>query len=345
MRKTVFLAILIAFAISAGVRWSPAKSDTRAAELLSVLPDGGAVAVIDFQKITASTLWSTISAQEKLKSAIDKAQSELSDLGVKLTDVHTVAIVFPASNMSNPTIAVTGGFEQTDLLARLRSSGKVKLTSEKYKGFDIYNARSVRSTGTENSNPNRKAAVDATNSATVVIARQDATFAFVDGATLVAGDTESVRNSIDVKTGAKSSIAQNTKMAEALAQNPGAAIRFALTLTPNMVNGLQSSDLPIPDFSSITMIFGTIDVTSGIDLNATLRSDTAEHAKVVADRLSGLLGMAKGFLGAMTDPKMAPIAEALKSVTITNADIDVKITGNVPMELLNTLFSSTAKKA
>lgn len=340
MRRIVILAILVAVTISTSVKWSSALSATRAGDLLGVLPDGGAVVVIDFQKIAGSSLWSTINAQEKLRSAIDKAQSEMAGLGVKLSDVHTVAVVFPAASMNNPTIAMTGGFEQNDLLARLRASGKVKLTSEKYKGFDIYKARSIPAVPSkERSRIKPGASVSVT-----AVTKDETSFVFHDATTLVTGSLEAVRASLDVKTGARPGITQNGKLMDALAQNPTAAIRFAFSLTPAMTSGLQSSELPIPDFSSVSLIFGTIDVASGIDLNATLRSDTAEHAKAIAERLNGLLGMAKGYLGAMSSPKMAPIVEALKTVNISSADADVTITGSLPMDLLNSLLSSSSKK-
>jgi hypothetical protein len=89
---------------------------------------------------------------------------------------------------------------------------------------------------------------------------------------------------------------------------------------------------------------GAVDVGSGIDINATLRSDNAEHAKAISDRLNALLTMASGFLSSMGNAKMAPVAEALKNFSIVRTDTDVKITGNLPMELLNSLLSSSIKK-
>ena len=297
------------------------------------------MAVIDFQKIAGSSLWATINASERLKSEIDKAQSEMADLGVKLTDVHTVALVFSGVGQNNPIVGLTGGFEQSDLLARLRASGKVKLTSDKYKDFDIYKVRPISAAAS----PREPARPKSANHGITTVTKDETSFVFYDASTLVIGSADAVRSSVDVKTGARPSITQNTKLADALAQNPAAAIRFALTITPALTGGLQSSDLPI-DFSSISLVFGTIDVATGIDFNATLRSDNAEHAKSIAETLNGLLKMASGFLGAMSDAKMAPIAEALKSVSITSVDGDVKITGSLPMDLLNSLLSSSTKK-
>lgn len=341
MRRIVFLAIILAVTVSTSVKWSSAQSSTRIGDLLGLLPDGGAVAVIDFQKIAGSSLWTTINAQEKFKTAIDKAQSEMGDLGVKLSEVHTLALVFPSGGMNNPTIAVTGGFEQSDLLARLKANGKVKLTSEKYKNYDIYKTSSLATAA----QPKEKSGTKPGAAVSITAATKDeASFVFHDATTVVTGSLEAVRASIDVMTGARQSISRNVRLTEALAQNPAAAIRFALSITPAMTSALQSSELPIPDFSSVGLVFGTIDVTSGIDLSITLRTDTAEHAASVAERLNSLLGMAKGFLGAMTDPKISPIADALKTVNIISADVDVRITGSLPMDVLTGLLSSSTKK-
>jgi hypothetical protein len=330
MRKTGFLALLLLTAMMA-VSASPLRAPRAGGSLLDYLPDGSGVAVIDFQKIAGSPLWSVINSQDKIKNEIDKAQSEMSDLGVKLTDVHTVALVFPASKMGEPTVALNGGFDQSDVLARLRTNEKFTLTSEQYKGFDVYRVRS-RSVTTR-TEPGRT---------TTSRSNDDGYFVFYDASTVVLGSKNSVQSSIDVKTGAAASVTQNSKLSEALAQNPGAAVRFALSITPAVSNGLAASDLPL-DFSTISMIFGTVDVGSSLDLNATLRNDNAEHAKSLADRLNGLLSMVNAFL-ITKDPKVESIAEALKSVSITTVDTDVKITGSLPMNLLSSLLSNATKK-
>ena len=342
MKKILCVAILMALGASAGPKLTSASSAAPLGDdLLRYLPDGTAVAVMDFQKITGSTLWATFSSQQKFKDTFEKAESEISDLGVKLTDVRALALVFPAVNMSNPTLAITGGFDQNVLLERLRSSAKFKLTSEKYKGFDLHKVKSIAPAAPAASSKEQSESKHALGTAAL---KSENAFAFHDSNTIITGTLEAVRASIDVMTGASPSIAQNRLLAEALAQNPSAAIRFAISLTPAMTGALQSSDLPVPDFSSVKLIFGAIDVSSGVDLNATLRNDTAEHAKSIADRLNGLLAMAKGYLGAAQNAKSAPIVGALNTVNIVSVDIDVKITGSVPVDLLNSLFASSERK-
>ena len=338
MRKLTFVATLMVLALTVvtGARGFAGR-EARPADLLEILPDGGGVAVIDFQKITGSALWTSIGAQQKLSSLLNKAQSEIADLGIKLNDVHTIALVFPSANFNNPTAAINGGFDQKELLDRLRSSSKIKLTSEKYKGFDVYKARSVPLSDAKSSPDSKKANVEA--------GRNETSFAFRDSSTIVSGATESVHASIDVMTGARQSITQNSQLSEGLAQNPSAAIKFAIVVTPSMTKGIQSSELPIPDFASLKLIYGSIDVTSGIDLNATLRSDSAESAKGIADRLNGLLGMARGYLGATNNPKSTAIVDALKTVNITSSNNDVKITGTLTADLLSNLFASAERKS
>ena len=339
MKRILCVAILMALGVSAGTKLTSSHSAAQPADdLLRYLPDGHAVAVMDFQKITGSTLWATFSSQQRFKNTLEKAESEISDLGVKLTDVRALALVFHAANMSNPTVAITGGFDQNVLLERLRSSAKFKLTSEKYKGFDLYKVKSIAPAAPSKEQPESKRALG------TAALKSETALAFHDSNTIITGTLEAVRASIDVMTGASPSIAQNRLLAEALAQNPSAAIRFAISLTPTMTSALQSSELPVPDFSSVKLIFGAIDFSSGVDLNATLRSDTAEHAKSIADRLNGLLAMAKGYLGAAQNAKSAPLVGALNTVNILSVDIDVKITGSVPVDLLNSLFASSERK-
>jgi len=337
MRKLTFSAtfVVLALIVVAGT-WGSERREARPADLLEILPDGAGVAVIDFQKITGSALWTTVSARQKLASVIDKAQSEIADLGLKLNDVHTVVVVFPSANLNNPTAAINGGFDQKELLDRLRASSKVKLTSDKYKGFDVYKAQSVSPSGTKSSSGSMSK-----NAATI---GSETSFAFRDTNTIVIGATESVRASIDVMTGARQSITQNSQLVDGLAQNPSAAISFAIVVTPSATKGLQSSELPIPEFSSLKLIYGAIDVASGIELNATLRSDSAESARSIADRLNGLLGMARGYLGAANNPKSTAIVDALKAVNITSSNNDVRITGSLTADLLSNLFASAERK-
>ena len=314
MKRIAFMAIALALTISAGIGRSHALPAAQTGtDLLPLLPDGSGVVVVDVQKLISSSLWATISQKGPIKDALQRME-DVTELGVSLKDIRSVAVVLGSAGPNNFTAAVNGSFDQAALLARARADQRIKLTSEKYKNHDIYNVTGVNQTGAK---------------------KDEMSFMFYDAGTIVAGTQAGVRASVDAVTGGKSGIAQNAKLTAGLNSDSTAAVRFALELTPAMTSGLPTGDIPLPDFSSINLIFGGVDLTSGVGINATLRSNTAEQAKAVADRLNGILAMAKGFLGSSNDPKMVALNEALKTVTISGTDVDVKITGNLPMELLS----------
>jgi hypothetical protein len=55
--------------------------------------------------------------------------------------------------------------------------------------------------------------------------------------------------------------------------------------------------------------------------------------------------MARGFLGASGSAKSASIVDALKAVSITSSNIDVKIIGSFPADLLSSLFNPSERKS
>src|SRR5262249_35455285 len=150
---------------------------------------------------------------DKFKSAIDKTQSEISDLGLRLSDVHMVALAFPGANMSDPTVAVSGVFDQNNLLALLRASEKVKLTSSKYKGFDLYQVKRAATVAPNESSKETNAQASEKHLSSASTQKDQTSFVFHDANTVVAGSLQAVRASIDVKTGGRTSIAQNGKIA------------------------------------------------------------------------------------------------------------------------------------
>jgi hypothetical protein len=320
MKRVRFSVLALGLVVSLAFESNYARAGAQISnDLLEFLPDGDAVIVMDIKRLTSSGIWGTISSRDPIKSVVDGVQSET---GMKLTDVDRVAIAFSGSRVKTPVVALSGAINQNDLLARIRSDRKVKLTSTKYKNFEVYDVENAATSG-----PTKRNGID------------DMSFVFYDSTTIIVGPNASVRASIDVKSGQAPSIAQNAKLRGALAENSSAAARFAAVLSPAMTSAMKTSSIPLPDFSTIIMAFGAVDVTSSVDFDVTLRSDTAEHAKALADHLNGLLGMARGFLGSGTgDAKSVAIAGALKSVTITGVEAEVKITGNLPGELLSQML-------
>jgi hypothetical protein len=307
MRKIVVALLALTVVLSAiGVSARPAQAD-----LSQLLPDGRFVVVADMQRVTRSSFWSTLAAENKLKKGLEEMQSTLGEIGIRLEDLSAIALVGSSPTL-DAVVAVSGSFNPSAIVSNLRANPKVKLSSERYRNFEVFEVTNVA--------PSAKS--------------HRVSFVFYDSSTAILGTLNGVRSAIDVRSGERPSLAQNAKLSAALAQNPAAAVRFAMDTPAEVGSRLKSDSLPLPDFASIRMIFGTIDFNTAMELNATLRSEAAAPAKAIADQLNGLIGMAKGFLSASGDPKTASIGEMLKTVTITSEETDVKISGHFPAEVL-----------
>jgi hypothetical protein len=315
MKRITIVALTLMLAISAGIANSAARSaPVPAGDLLNSLPNGKGVVLINAKAVLGSSLF----AQGKLKAALEKVESEISQVGLKLSDLDSAAISFSSGKFNNPTIVVSGSFDQAALLARAKDSGKVTISSQKYKNFDVYSVADVKTATTK--------------------AHNDMAFAFLDATTVAAGNAASVRASIDARSGETPNITKNAKLMEGLSQSAASPIRFALEITPDMTKGLEGAGIPLPNFSGLQMVFGSVNLDAGIALDASLRNDTADHAKEMTDQLNSLLGLVRGLMGASDDPKMAPLVEVLKSVKVTNANADVKLTASLPAEILAQLL-------
>jgi hypothetical protein len=317
MKRILVLALL--FGLMGGAPLNRTSATTApgqfAGDPLELLPDGMGVAVINVKQMVASDVWALVMGSNKATHALQKAESELSSVGLKVSDLAGVAVSIPAAPSTSAVVVASGSFNPSDILAKLRDNSNVKLTSEKYKGLDVY--RAVYTAATNHS---------------------DVSFAFYDSGTAVVGPAPGVHSAIDVHIGDKPSMAKNAALDQVMAQNASAAIRFALVPPNGSLSSIQSDNkIPLPDFSSVNLIFGTVAVTSSVDINATLRSDTADHAKAISSQLNSLLSMAKGFLSS-SNPKNAPIADALKTVTINDNGGDVTISASLSKDVISQLI-------
>lgn len=295
---------------------APTANTASGSDQLSMLPDGMGVIEIDFAQITASSFWSTLTAPGKTPKVVESALGHLNDLGLKLSDLQSAAIEFSGVSTNNMVLLVTGTFNQDDLLSRLRAKSEIKVTTSTYKNTNIYTV-----TGSS-----------------AQAKRTDVSFAFLNGGSAVLGSDSGIKSALDVQDGSKPSMASNSVMESAIAEAGPGAVRFAVIPPEGLFSSAQSSKMPLPDFSSIKLIFGTLAVSSSLDLSATLRNDTPEHASAIADQINGLLTMVKGILGSPTDPKKASIAAALKTVQVNTSGTDVKVTGSLSNELLSQLI-------
>ena len=124
----------------------------------------------------------------------------------------------------------------------------------------------------------------------------------------------------------------NEKMRRAEREPPAGSICRSAS---RQDQGDETSNITLQDFSTITKAFGAA-VASSVDFEVSSGDtrSTIRHWRSPQGLWDG-----ERFLGAGTgDPKSVAIAGALKTVTITGVDADVKITGNLPGELLSQML-------
>ncbi|HEY6332575.1 MAG TPA: hypothetical protein VI756_24845 [Blastocatellia bacterium] len=310
----IAMVLLAATSVSTLGRTNPRPSAT---DLQSSLPDGIGVASVDISQLTGSTLWGALASGDKPVRAIQSLQARMSDIGLKLTDLSQMAVCLSSPGTNGLLAAVTGSISEDALVGKLRADSRVKLTTESYKNARVYAAAITNKAGTRT---------------------QNLSFAFTAPAIVVLGSSKGVHAAIDAARGDKPSLAGDSKLQSALAGTGAGPIRFAIAPTPDLAKQLESSSIPLPDFSTVDLVFGSLGVSSGIDLNVTLHNDTADHATAMAAQLNSLLSMAKGMLGSSTNPKNQVILEAVKTVSITSSQSDVKITGSLSQDMLSKVF-------
>src|SRR5215213_4012419 len=122
MKRIAFVSLMLALAVSASFNQASARAGVQAGgDLLRLLPDGGGVAVVDVQRTLTSSFWTTVSSQDKFRSGIEKVHAELANVGLRLSDLRTVAVVFSSGSTREFTGVVSGSFNQSELLTRLRA--------------------------------------------------------------------------------------------------------------------------------------------------------------------------------------------------------------------------------
>jgi hypothetical protein len=286
-----------------------ARSGQPAADLLKVLPDRNGVIIVDVSRLLTSNFWSSLTSEQDTAVAARSFESGLNRLGVSMKDLNAAALAVRDIQMNEMVAAASGNFKKDEIVSRLKGNTALKARTEMHGGMEVITI----------DNPPEQIAIT-----------------FFDPNILVMGKDAAVRSAIDASQGKTPSLVQNGKLQSALPANVEAPVRFAILTPPEIAGTLQSSSLPLPDFSAVRLITGTVEVTSLLNLNLTLRSDTTGDAKVIANQLNSMMNMARGLLG--NNPKNAALAETLRSVAITSAEADVKIAAIVNKEFFARMF-------
>ena len=244
-----------------------------APELLGMLPASDAVAFVDTQrtlsKVVPHIFINDSATFARVNQEIDKFRDE-TGTDARQFDVIVVGVRFKktsAPGLEFVTGFVSGRFEASEAIANAQAKAKAKRPAqwkeEQYQGTTIY--------VTEGSGGFCLAAFDSN--------------------TLVFGDIEGIRATLDVRAGRGSRV--DSSLVELATINESAVAGFAANVPPTIAQQVAGSDELGKAFASVNKVYGSAEATATMGaISIILRSETGEQAQALAEKLGTLKQLA-----------------------------------------------------
>jgi hypothetical protein len=315
MLKSFAAALLLTVAISqiSLAQGNHVTSRTKAApSLLSALPPSDAVAIINSGRVFNEALPKLLAENPaKLAEVTDELVKFKTQTGL---DPHAFEQIALGLSYKYPRAGVTkvssvalahGTFNAGAMVAAGRLATNGKYAEQKYQGKTIYIftfERQVRLLGLWN------------------MQVRDLAVAALDGNTLVLGDLEGVRGSIDATRAGKHPSADLLALAT---RDPDAIVGFGGNVSPKLLENLSlTNDTIARELTAVRQLYGTLGMTSAdLELMLTARTVDTYSAKNLGDTLEGLKQLGGLFINRLTGAKgtLARTAlDNLKATTIGN---------------------------
>jgi hypothetical protein len=316
----LFLTIVVALtalAISGGAQTKPATgASTSSVAPLNLLPASDAVAFIDVKRLINEAAPKVLADnpaklaefnadidQLKTKTGIDARSFDRVAIGMRYT--HPTPTV-----TKTETVAVArGSFNAGALLAAARVASKGKYQEQNYKGTTIYIFDLRGQAPTVPGVPVRISELAATS---------------LDANTLVIGDVEGVRATLDASRGAGR---VNNDLAQLASRTPNAIIGFSANVPAEMTKGLDVNNDEIARIlGTIRQAYGAVGTTqNGFDMLMVARTEQPDQARSLSETLLAL----KQFGGLVVSQLPADLGKVaqntLDSLKITADGTDASI--------------------
>jgi uncharacterized protein DUF3352 len=296
-------------------------------QLFSAVPDSDAVASINVSQLYRQ-VQGLVSTKANVAAALQKQLDRIvADTGVDIRALDYVVVGFSlgSGKKIDPVIVASGRFNESQILASVAKSSKKQLNTETYKGIRIHSEQSGGSGKSHHG-----------------------VVSFLDENTVAIGSAESIRLSIDTRTGNHPSAAQNTGLMAALGQaSGGASIRFAARVPEELRKQITGNDElggMLKPLSSVNQVSGSIDLGSnGLQANISLLTPSDQEAGDVVSLINNGLVFIRMAIG--NSPEGQKLASVLNGITNTQAGSAANITLTVPAELIQELLERFEPKS
>lgn len=344
----------------------PAVASARAESALSFLPASDTVLLVDMNRLYTSVIFQIARDNPKFAKDLSEVESMAGTFGIDLSKLEYLAVgVTPKSGNPNDfdaTFVLTGAFNQEQLVTGLKNKSEGKIGTETYGSDTLYvlnDAAGATTTATKEkkvltnddfnggSEPKPEKAPAASGS----MKMSDMAFSFVNANTVVFGPKANVLKSLDTRSGKSPSITANKDLVDGLdASDKVSTIRFATVVPAKFRKDLEKemandpkAEMFIKPLLAVTHSFGAVDFSSGLKLDTTLRTPSADEGKPIFDQLNGLLMLGKMGMGNSDKPNEKMMLDVLNQISILNKGRDIQIQLSVPESTLKTLLVGNQK--
>jgi len=169
----------------------------------------------------------------------------------------------------------------------------------------------------------------------------DMVISFIDDSNILVGDSETVKSIIDVMQEKKENIFNNENLSSLINDSNKKAILWgAFLISPETVNEVKSGNPMLSNLEGINAILFNFNYKNkSIVTEIKVMNDDEVKNKQVAELLSGIKA-----LGAMVATEKPTIGELLDKIEISSGPTHVKISANIPEEMIETLKQEMGEK-
>jgi hypothetical protein len=280
-------------------------SDFASGQAFGVLPPGDVLMTVDAGTLINQTIPTMLANNPEQKAKFDQELQEMqAQYGVDPKQIKLMALTSTIPQGSEkPTFAavLTGTFDEAKLKAALAKDPKTgaEARMETHGDTQIY-----------------------VKTATAGGQSEETAVAVLDASTVVMGSPAAVRGAIDARAGKAPNATSKAELLETFRSTKETGLlRFAAAIPPGAAG--QGTDQMTQALSAARYAFGSIDATSGLALDVTMRADTAEAAKPLYDQLAQGLEQVKPMVA--QNQQLQGFKTILDSTTVTQAERDVKV--------------------
>jgi hypothetical protein len=306
-----------------------ASTAATASSSLAALPASDFIIFVDTQRLVTDTLPNFLAGDQallaKVNAKLDRFQKE-SGVDARSFDSLAIGLRFstaPANTMTKFVTIAHGRFVASDLIeagfAAAKTKENVSRVEQVYEGKKIFVLTSARDRAAEAEDaPNAQA--DKTDAYKMAVAE-------LDGSTIVLGDLESVRATLN-----QSTARVDQSLVDLATRNANAVASFAGNLPQGFARGFGFRNGRADKLAaSIRQVYGSAS-TAGTEAQTVIaaRTDNAEQAHDIAQAINGLKLLSKFGIGrGASKAEAEALSSLLNGLSITTQDNEVELKLNV----------------